>query len=444
MAVAGLSIGGAAQAQQPTWQWLAQSAETRSAVVQRLKTDGEGSVYVAGNFTGQIRFGTTRLVSKGRSDVFVAKLTAGGQWAWAVAAGGPESDLAADMTLDATGNILVAGSFGSTAAFGSRQAVSHGGQDVFVAGLNSQGEWRGVLTAGGPDQDGAYALTLDQQNKVLLGGSFQGEAVFGTQHLQATPGNDGFVARMSQEGVWEWAAQLGATQGAVRRIVVDKRGDIVVTGYLGGTGQFGAHPFTSQGTHNAFVAKLTRGGNWQWVSGGCSASTTYGNALAVDEQNRIFVTGSYNGQTTFGPHQLTSQGGDDTYVARLSPGGHWDWVTSVQGPALETGRDLAINAQGTLYLVGSSSSATSGLGGSLPNQGGLDVFLARLTAEGKWLNTQALGSAGTDEGTALGLAPNGEALIGGIFSFSEPASGIAPQVFVGRLRFPVAFPGDLQ
>lgn len=445
LAAVGSAGAAQAQAQQTPWQWLAQSAETRSAVLQRLTTDATGSVYMAGRFTGQIRFGATRLVSQGRSDTFVAKLTAGGQWAWAVAAGGPENDGATDLALDNDGNLLVAGSFGGQAAFGGREVTSNGGQDVFVAALTPQGEWRGVLTAGGPGQDEALALTVDKQHNVLLGGRFQGDAAFGSHRLYATAGNDGFVARLGEGGSWSWAAQLGATeQGAVRRMVVDRQGAIVVTGYVGGTGQFGTHPLVSQGTHNAFVAKLSGAGAWQWATGGRSESTTYGNALALDEQDRIYVTGSYSGSTAFGPHQVTSHGGDDTYVARLSAAGEWQWVTSVQGPALEAGRDLALSALGTLYVVGSSSPAATCPGTALAGKGGLDVFLARLTTEGRWLNIQALGSQGADEGTALVLAPNGEALVGGTFSLPEPASEVAPQVFVGRFRFPATIPHDLQ
>lgn len=433
------------QAQQAPWQWLAQSAETRSAVLQRLTTDAAGSVYLAGRFTGQIRLGATRLVSQGRSDTFVAKLTAGGQWAWAVAAGGPESDEATDLALDAQGNLLVAGAFGGKASFGSREVVSNGGQDVFVAALTPQGEWRGVVTAGGLGQDEAYCLTAGPHNTVVLGGRFQETAEFGAHRLQATAGNDGFVAHLDQHGGWAWAAQLGTTEeGAVRRVAVDKQGDVVVTGYLGGTGQFGAHPLVSQGTHNAFVAKLSGSGAWQWATGGRSESTTYGNAVVLDEQNRIYVTGSYSGQVAFGPHQLASHGGDDTYVARLSPAGEWQWVTSLQGPAFETGRDLALSPLGTLYVVGSSSPAAACMGATLASHGGLDVFLARLTTEGKWLNAQAIGSQGTDEGSALALAPTGEALVGGTLSLAEPASAIAPQVFVGRFRFPVTSSHDLQ
>jgi hypothetical protein len=432
-----LGSAGAAQAQQAPWQWLAQSAETRSAVLQRLTTDAAGSVYLAGRFTGQIRLGNTRLVSQGRSDAFVAKLTAGGQWAWAVAAGGPESDEATDLALDAQGNVLVAGAFGGRATFGPQQATSRGGRDVFVAALTPQGEWQGVVTAGGAGQDEAYCLSAGPHNTVVLGGRFQGEATFGAHRLQAAAGDDGFVAHLDPTGTWSWAAQLGASeQGAVRRVTLDGQGNVVATGYVGGTGQFGAHPLVSLGTHNAFVAKLSGTGRWQWVSGGLSESTTYGNALALDAQNRIYVTGSYSGQTTFGPHRLTSHGGDDTYVAQLSAAGQWQWVTSLQGPAYETGRDLALSARGTLHVVGSSSPAAAYGAATLAGPGGLDVFVARLTTEGRWLSAQALGSPGTDEGAALALAPTGEALVGGTLSQPGPASAVAPQVFVGRLRFP--------
>ncbi|WP_426492747.1 hypothetical protein [Hymenobacter sp. 102] len=434
-----------AQAQQQPGPWLAQSTETRSAVLQRLATDAAGNTYLTGRFTGQIRFGATRLVSQGRSDAFVAKLTAGGQWAWAVGVGGAESDGATDLALDAQGNLLVAGSFTGRVAFGEREAVSQGGQDVFVAALTQQGAWRGVLTAGGPGQDEALALAAGPQNTVVIGGRFQGEAVFGAHRLQAAASNDGFVARLDQSGTWTWATSVGASeQGAVRRVAINGQGEVVATGYVGGTARFGAYPVAGQGTHNAFVAQLSGNGTWQWATAGLSASTTYGNALALDEQNRVYVAGSYSGSASFGSHHLSSQGGDDAYVARLSAAGQWQWVTSVQGQALETSQGLALSALGTLYVVGSSSRAAVGPGAALANQGGLDVFLGSLSTEGAWLGAQTVGTRGPDEATAVALNPAGEVVVGGTFSFSEPDSGLAPQLVVGRFRLSDAYPPTVQ
>ncbi|RSK43095.1 hypothetical protein EI291_22315 [Hymenobacter rigui] len=438
-----LAAGGpvVAQAQQLPWRWLQQGTEARSAVLQRLVTDAAGNTYLTGRFSGQLRLGATRLVSQGRSDAFVAKLTSGGQWAWAVAAGGSGSDEATDLALDATGNVLVTGAFEDIATFGLQKVTSQGRQDVFVAALTPEGRWRGVLTAGGPGQDEAMAVTVDAHHAVWVGGRFQDRAVFGGHHLQAAAGNDGFVARLDPTGTWEWARQLDASeQGAVRRMVVDAQGGVVVTGYVGGTARFGEHPLVSQGTHNGYVARLSSSGTWQWASGGLSTSTTYASAVVVDEQNQVFVAGSYSGTTAFGPHQLTSHGGDDAFVACLTPTGEWHWVRSVQGPALETVRDLAWVAPGTLGVVGSSSREAVCAGIRLPGQGGLDVLLGRLTVDGRWLEVRTVGTAGADEGTALGLGANGELLVGGTLSGTDFAAGIAPQVFVGQCQLPPAGP----
>jgi hypothetical protein len=433
------------RAQQVPGPWLAQSAETRSTVLQRLITDRTGSMYVAGRFTGQIRFGGTRLVSKGRTDAFIAKLTTSGHWAWAVAVGGSGSDSAHDIALDGQGNLLVAGSFSEQVTVGSRELISQGGQDVFVAAFTSEGEWRGMVTAGGVAQDEAVALAVGPQNTVVIAGRFQGEAVFGSHRLRAAAGNDGFIAHLDQNGNWSWAAQVGATeQGCVQRVAVDQQGSILATGYVGGTGQFGAHSLVSNGTHNAFVAKLSGEGTWQWAAGIAGASTTYGHALALDGQNRVYVTGSFSGEATFGPYQLSSVGGDDLYVARLSTAGQWEWVTSLPGPALETGRDLVLSSGGGVYVVGSCSRAAAWLNSTLPNQGGPDIFMGNLTTEGEWLGAQTVGAQGPDEATAVALSPAGELLVGGTFSFSEPGSGIGPQLVVGRFRLPDAYPPTVQ
>ena len=68
------------QAQTPAWQWAAQSTGSGIGQLKSLAVDAEGNTYQAGYFTEAIQFGGTTLVSQGRSDIFVAKLSAAGRW----------------------------------------------------------------------------------------------------------------------------------------------------------------------------------------------------------------------------------------------------------------------------------------------------------------------------------------------------------------------------
>jgi hypothetical protein len=201
-ALAGLAclVYGPVQAQTPEWNWAAASTESGPIVVEKVTTDAEGNGYVTGRFAKQAHFGSFTLENNGSSDVFVAKISAGGQWQWAVAAGSVQADRAAGIVVDTNGDVLIAGSFSEEAHFGALAAQSKGGLDIFVARLSSTGKWLSVTTAGGPGQDQAFALALDSRHDAVVGGSFQGAASFGEVSLRSATHAEAFVAKLGHKG----------------------------------------------------------------------------------------------------------------------------------------------------------------------------------------------------------------------------------------------------
>ncbi|NQV17987.1 MAG: PKD domain-containing protein, partial [Armatimonadetes bacterium] len=70
-------------------------------------------------------------------DIFVAKMDTNGNWLWATKAGGISQDIGYGITIDDTGNSYVTGCFEETATFGSFSLTSSGHSDIFVAKLES-------------------------------------------------------------------------------------------------------------------------------------------------------------------------------------------------------------------------------------------------------------------------------------------------------------------
>ncbi|WBO85417.1 NHL repeat-containing protein [Hymenobacter yonginensis] len=445
--LAGLVAGSylPAQAQAPldaAWRWVAHSTESGAAVVQKATTDAMGNSYITGRFSRQVRFGEFRLQSAGSSDIFVAKVSPAGQWLWATAAGGPESDMAAGIVLDAQGNIVVAGSFSATAAFGTLARRSQGSHDVFVGTLTPDGRWSTVSSAGGPDQDQATALAIDAQNQVLVGGRFRNSASFGDFTLRGSSDSDGFVAKLDTHGQWAWASQsAGTEQAAVSSLTVDAAGNTYAVGYFAGTAAFGASRLSAAGTHDAFVAKLAPNGTWLWGIAGGGSSTDYAKGVAVAADGSVFVTGSFSGHARFGSTDLTSLGGDDAYVARLSNQGEWQWVYTIKGNALEDATDVCLGPGGSIYVTGRFSRGAQYGTTALASKGSTDVFVARLSKNGRWLDFLSAGSTSSDEASTVKPSPTGDVFVGGTVgtagNFGNVSVGEAnPSVFIGRLQFP--------
>jgi hypothetical protein len=111
-----------------------------------IATDVNGNVYLSGIFTATIDAdpgaGTYTLVSAGGSDLFIAKLDAGGNLVWVGQMGGTNTGQANSMALDAAGNIYSAGSFAGTSDFDPgastfNMTASSSGFDGYVVKLGS-------------------------------------------------------------------------------------------------------------------------------------------------------------------------------------------------------------------------------------------------------------------------------------------------------------------
>ena len=138
---------------------------------------------------------------------------------------------------------------------------------------------------------------------------------------------------MSSSGSWQWAVKPDGSDGtAGYGIAVDSSGNAYATGEFGGTASFGSTNLTSSGGGDIFVAKLSSTGSWQWaVKAGGSSGDDVGNGIAVDSSGNTYVTGSFSGTATFGSTSLTGSGGDDIFFAKLNSSGSWQWVVKLDG-----------------------------------------------------------------------------------------------------------------
>ena len=189
------------------WRLLAQLSNPGSEYVQALKLDAASNAVVAGHFTAPtVVLGSTTLANADNagltSDLFVARLNAAGQWTQAVRAGTAENEYATGLSVDATGNAVVTGTFagaslplGALSLPNANTTAGNPSSDVFVARLNTAGTWTHAAPAGGAGDDYATAVVCDAQGATYVGGvAGLQSARFGT--LTATPAT-GFVARLN-------------------------------------------------------------------------------------------------------------------------------------------------------------------------------------------------------------------------------------------------------
>jgi uncharacterized delta-60 repeat protein len=127
----------------------------------------------------------------------------------------------------------------------------------------------------------------------------------------------------------------------------------------------------------------------------------YGEACVTDSAGNTYVTGSFTGTATFGTNSYSNLGGygwEDAYLAKYGPDGQVLWSHAFGSDYRESGRALALDGAGGVYLAGYStgsgitfsqdSVATNIVYGA---QNSPTMFLARFDGAGNALWAQRAG-----------------------------------------------------
>lgn len=345
----------------PAWNWARRAGGVASEGVGSMCRDTGGNLYVTGWFAGSAPFGATTLSSGGNADVFVAKLDAAGNWLWAVRAGGGGSDAALGIGVDGSGNVYVTGQAGANAAFGA--TVLTGG--MFVAKLDGSGNWLWATQATGtaPVLE-STTLSVDGSGNAYVTGRFGdpnaaatgATAIFGTTTLTNLGRTDAFAAKISTAGAWQWARAAGSTglDGGTG-VAVDATGNALLTGYFTSTtAAFGSLTATGSSAtrDNLYVARLSATGSWQWVRHVATTTGNGGSSVAVDATGVGYVLGGYAG----GPATFgsTTLSGGSMFVGRISMSGTWLRATSasVSRGGTQGGNLITVDAARNVYVTG--------------------------------------------------------------------------------------------
>lgn len=117
---------------------------------------------------------------------------------------------------------------------------------------------------------------------------------------------------------------------------------------------------TSAGMADIMVAKYASTGVLQWVRryGGTSEDNVFD--ADTDGAGNVYLSGYFGGTVSFDGIQLTSVGGLDMMVVKLSPAGDVLWATRMGGPGNDGGNEISIAPDGTIAVVAGSDNTFTG------------------------------------------------------------------------------------
>jgi hypothetical protein len=387
-----------------------------------IAVDRSGNLIVVGAFSGMVSFGGDTLKSAGSDEVFVAKLSKTGQHIWSRSFAGSGADIATSVAVDASGNVLVTGSFAASLTIGKESYQAVGGSDIFVAKLSAAGEPVWSRRIGGSDTDADVYIAVDKIGDVLVLGTFKNMIQPGDEPLVSAGAREVFLAKLAGDGKHLWSKRLGGTNEEIAHAVAtDSKGDVVVLAIFPNVASFGGDPMTSAGGDDVALAKFSSGGEYMWSKRLGGTGNDAGIDVAVGPGDEIVVTGNFLGQVDFGGGtKLSSLGGQDVFVATYdAKGGHrWSLRFGETGTAGAVG--VTVNDRGQVLVVGTLGGTADFGGGLLSSTGGEDAFVAALSPEGAPVWSRVFGGTGLDAAAAVVTDAYGEITVAGSFSAAVP------------------------
>lgn len=361
--------------------WSKQIGSTGDDVCASASLDANGNLCVAGTTTAAL-FGN----HLGKDDVFAAKYSPEGAKVWGVQFGSSAKDLAEATAVDAAGNLYILGT--TDGSFPGR--TNAGDADIFLVKLSSRNGailWQRQL--GTYALDVAGGITLDSGGNVFIVGTTYG-GMFGI----ALPSDKGsmFVAKYDSGGQQVWGKQYDASSGFILAggVSVDAQGNIYVAG------EASEYFDSSRKSQDAFIAKYDASGNRIWGHQFGTDNMDGGGEMCLIPSG-IYVSGG--GDEGGG---VDADGPGTGFLARYTDSGSQTWLKWLDY-SNSCVNALAIDKQENAYVAGTSNGNLYGA-----SLGKADAFVAKYDPYGSVEKGFRFGTASDDSAVGIMVSAGGD------------------------------------
>ncbi|MBO1351541.1 MAG: SBBP repeat-containing protein, partial [Hormoscilla sp. GUM202] len=141
-------------------------------------------------------------------------------------------------------------------------------------------------------------------------------------------------------------------------IATDSNGNAWITGTSNNSidiDRDGNNDLTSNGNQDSYVAKFDRNGDLVKALNIGGSSRDYGSGIATDSNGNVWATGYFNGNIDIdgdGNNDLTSNGGNDSYVAKFDRNGDLVKALNIGGSSRDIGYSIATDSNGNAWATG--------------------------------------------------------------------------------------------
>ncbi len=284
----------------------------------------------------------------------------------------------------------------------------------------------------------ATSTALDSFGNAYFAGWIEGSSL-GIQAVGQTSNQgsvDAFLVKISPGGALIFATYFGGSgDDRALGLTVDASNQPWLTGSTSSADLPLMLPFQGAlaGSRNAFIAQFSAAGNLLFSTYLGGSGPDAGNGIAADAGGNVYVVGDTQSANMplFQTGQTRYKGGQDAFVAKVSPTGSLLYANYFGGSYSDHGAAIAVDANGNTYVTGGTYSpdlpVRSPYQSSLKGAG--DAFVASFDASGALVFSTFLGgSSGSpfspEQGNAIAIDSQKNTYVAGVTSSVDfPVSG---------------------
>ncbi|MDR6806965.1 hypothetical protein J2Y45_004157 [Dyadobacter sp. BE34] len=436
--------------------WIAEAGlvtPAAQAIPQGGVTDAAGNTYMIGRSVETVDFdpgpGVSPLTAGTSGQyAYIQKLDKNKNLVWVKQISATFVINTSAIAVDASGNLVITGSFRGTADFNPGGGVAElstrvtSGTETFILKLDSNGNYSWAVrladvsaevVTNGTGND----IKTDGAGNIYVAGNFSNTVDFnpgsGVSALTSAGGwTDSYVLKLAPDGTFIWARRMGGPlNDNGTTLDVDGNGNVFVGGTVNsnsGASDFGPFTVPATTTQTGFVTKLDGAGTFQWVKTIANTGSSSVSEIEADNAGNIYIGGNAGGTMDLDPGPGTTDIPAAGFITKWDGNGNYVWGM-FQGNAVG---DITLDNAGNLLATGRYTNAAAILDRDwdpgagvvkVTNRGtaiaSTDIFVSKYTTDAGfvWIKT-AGGAAATlaiDDGLSVGVDAAGDIYAAGTY-----------------------------
>ncbi|MDR3526168.1 MAG: SBBP repeat-containing protein [Rhizomicrobium sp.] len=164
----------------------------------------------------------------------------------------------------------------------------------------------------------------------------------------------------------------------------------------------------NQGAQDTYLTKYDSAGKQLWSKLVGSAGTADGASMALNPQGGVVVVGSTTANLTT---TAIGNGNQDSYAIKYDASGNQVWTAQIPSLNKNSANAVSVDTSGNVYIGGQTNGVIASGQSSAGKQ---DAYVVKLDSTGKTVYKQQFGTSGSDSVAATTTTANGDLLVASV------------------------------